>query len=540
MVSVDRLAVAEGEEGGAGGVAFGLGAAGQVVDAAEGEHLAAVFGGGDVADGFALGADDGAFGAEVAVGVDFELGAAVAEDRLGDDGDHVGALDLAGDDEGGGLVVGVGGAGADAGDEVLRRAGELAVPFSVGGAGGEGDEGGAGGGGAVEHGEGVGADDAAAEVAVAVAGAGLAGGDVAHHRAGVAADLVRGVHGRAAGRGALPRGVRAAGVGVRIRSKKMGGASRGLSARRAARTTWGRAGRWAMGRPGAIRHITGRASQRIFSGSFIGRRPAGRALPRRRAGGRRRGAYLQQEDGGVIARPPGAEGGADDVGEGGEVGDRVAGGVADGGEDGRGGGDEDVLAEALGAEGAFGVGGLDEDGLDFRDVADGGDEVVVQVVGAAGEVFLHEREADALGDAALDLAFGEGGVDGAAEVVGGGELQELHGAEGGVDGELGDLGAVAVDGVGGALAVGVEGGGGRVVAFLGGEDVALGSAGRVVRSRVRAPDDFEAAGGEGEAGVGAGVGVAEDGGAQAAGGGEGGVAGDVGLAGGGGLCRRPA
>ena len=114
---LDRLAVAEREQGGAGGAALGLRAAGQVLDAAEREHLAAVLGGGDVADRLAAGADDGALGAEVAVGVDLHLGAAVAEDRLGDDGDDVGALDLAGDDERGGLVVGVGGAGADAGDE---------------------------------------------------------------------------------------------------------------------------------------------------------------------------------------------------------------------------------------------------------------------------------------------------------------------------------------------------------------------------------------------------------------------------------------
>ena len=61
-------------------------------------------------------------GAEVAVGVDLHLDAAVAEDRLGDDGDDVGALDLAADDEGRGLVVGIGGAGADAGDEAVRAA----------------------------------------------------------------------------------------------------------------------------------------------------------------------------------------------------------------------------------------------------------------------------------------------------------------------------------------------------------------------------------------------------------------------------------
>ena len=43
-----------------------------------------------------------------------------------------------------------------------------------------------------------------------------------------------------------------------------------------------------------------------------------------------------------------------------------------------------------------------------------------------------------------------------------------------VDRELGDLRAVAVDGVGDALAVGVERRGRRVVALLGGEDVARG------------------------------------------------------------------
>ena len=57
---LDRLAVAEREEGGAGGAALGLRAAGQVPDAAEREHLRAVFGGGDVADRLAPGAHDGA------------------------------------------------------------------------------------------------------------------------------------------------------------------------------------------------------------------------------------------------------------------------------------------------------------------------------------------------------------------------------------------------------------------------------------------------------------------------------------------------
>src|SRR5690606_12604398 len=154
-----------------------------------------------------------------------------------------------------------------------------------------------------------------------------------------------------------------------------------------------------------------------------------------------------------------------------------------------------------------GVGGLDQDRPDLGDVADGGDQVVVQIVGAAGEVFLHQREADALGDAALDLALGQRRVDGAAEVVGGGDLQQPDGAEGGGDGELGDLGAVAVDGVGGALAIGVERRRGRVVAFFRGDDVALRVHGQGGEVEGAGAGDLEAGAGEREAGVGTGVGV---------------------------------
>ncbi len=43
----------------------------------------------------------------------------------------------------------------------------------------------------------------------------------------------------------------------------------------------------------------------------------------------------------------------------------------------------------------------------------------MQVFALAGEEFFHERHAQALGDAAFDLAFDESGVDGAAYVVDG-------------------------------------------------------------------------------------------------------------------------
>ena len=151
--------VGQREHGGAGDDALALAAARQVVDAAEREHLAAVFGGGDVADGLALGADRGAFGAEVAVGVDLHLEAAIAEHAFGDDGDHVDAVHLVADDEGRGFVVGIGCAGADGGERAVRQ-----------------------------QDEGVHAGEAAVHVAVAVAGAGLAGADAAEDGAGVAGD----------------------------------------------------------------------------------------------------------------------------------------------------------------------------------------------------------------------------------------------------------------------------------------------------------------------------------------------------------------
>ena len=47
-----------------------------------------------MADRLALGAHGGALVAEVAVGVDLHLDAAIAEDALGHHGDHVDALDL--------------------------------------------------------------------------------------------------------------------------------------------------------------------------------------------------------------------------------------------------------------------------------------------------------------------------------------------------------------------------------------------------------------------------------------------------------------
>ena len=111
----------------------------------------------------------------------------------------------------------------------------------------------------------------------------------------------------------------------------------------------------------------------------------------------------------------------------------------------------------LAPKGPAGRGILDQDAVDRRHVADGGDQVVVQVLAAAGEEFLHQREADALGDAALDLALDEGRVDGAADIVRGDDLQDPRRAEIAIDLELGEMRAEAVDRIRLALAVRIEG-----------------------------------------------------------------------------------
>src|SRR6476619_6245173 len=71
-------------------------------------------------------------GAEVAIGIDLHLEAAVAEDAFGDDRDEVDAVVLRGDDERRRLVVGISRPRADSRDEDrrvgVRRAEERAVP----------------------------------------------------------------------------------------------------------------------------------------------------------------------------------------------------------------------------------------------------------------------------------------------------------------------------------------------------------------------------------------------------------------------------
>ena len=168
---------------------FFLRAAGQMMDAAQRQHLRAVFAGGDVPDGLALRPDRRRLGAEIPIGVDLHLDAAVTEDAFGHHRDHVDAVDLGGHDERRRLVVGIGGAGADGGDENARLVNDLAVPV----AGGlERHQPPAMGHRALQHNMRIDAHQFAIVIGIAIAGARRARLDVAHDRTGIAADLVGG------------------------------------------------------------------------------------------------------------------------------------------------------------------------------------------------------------------------------------------------------------------------------------------------------------------------------------------------------------
>ena len=106
-----------------------------------------------------------------------------------------------------------------------------------------------------------------------------------------------------------------------------------------------------------------------------------------------------------VGLPPAQDGGAHAVGRRGHAvnahADRVMDGVQDRGR----GRDQRLLADALGAERADRRGVLDQDRLDRRHVADGRDQIVVQVLAAPRRELLHQRQAETLRDAALDLAL---------------------------------------------------------------------------------------------------------------------------------------
>src|SRR6056297_2638252 len=122
---------------------------------------------------------------EVPIGVDLHLDPAIGIDRLGHHGDEIDPLHIAADDEGGGLVIGIGGARAHATDEHIIPAQNLSIPFRFQ----ERSDLSSGPHPTVKYGQGVATHDLAVLVGIAVTSPDLARRNVAHHRAGIAADL---------------------------------------------------------------------------------------------------------------------------------------------------------------------------------------------------------------------------------------------------------------------------------------------------------------------------------------------------------------
>src|SRR3712207_4137053 len=131
--------------------------------------------------------------------------------------------------------------------------------------------------------------------------------------------------------------------------------------------------------------------------------------------------------------------------------------VVDGAENGRCGGDQRRFPYALCPERPERVWILDQIRLDRRHIADGRDQVIVEVLRAPRHELLHQSEAQPLGDAAMDLTLRQRRVDDATCVMRGDDGQHLAGAERGVYLHLGDLGRKAVSSVGYTLTIRVQG-----------------------------------------------------------------------------------
>ena len=168
----------------------------------------------------------------------------------------------------------------------------------------------------------------------------------------------------------------------------------------------------------------------------------------------------------------GEDRGAHAVGRGGDSPNAHAGGIVNRVEDCGGGGNQGLLADAFRAVRTDRGWIFDEDGFDRGHIADRGDQIIVEILALAGKEFFHQSHAQALRGAAFDLAFDESGIDGAANIVGGDDSKDAHGAEFDIDTDFGEMRAEAEDGVGIALAVFIERSGGRIECGFGGGDVA--------------------------------------------------------------------
>ena len=186
--------------------------------------------------------------------------------------------------------------------------------------------------------------------------------------------------------------------------------------------------------------------------------------------------------------------------------------MADSAEDRRRSGDQSRLANAFGAVGAERLFLLDNQHFDFGHVADCWNQIIVQIVAPPRHIFFHQREAEPLGDAALHLAFHLNRIDGAPDIMRGGDFQHLGGAQFHIHFDRGDLGGEAIRGVGRALTVLIQWDRRRVeraIPFEDGPIAASGKSGKVNLMTLSAIAHGDDMAGQLDCGIGAGIRVAQ-------------------------------
>src|ERR1700730_19273034 len=97
----------------------------------------------------------------------------------------------------------------------------------------------------------------------------------------------------------------------------------------------------------------------------------------------------------------------------------------------------------------------------------------MQVLAFAGEEFLHQRHAESLGDTALDLPLNQSGINGAAYIVCGDDLQNAHRPELDINSNFRHVSAESVHRIWNALAVLVEWAGRGIESLLGSQPVPI-------------------------------------------------------------------
>src|SRR5215469_263088 len=123
---------------------------------------------------------------------------------------------------------------------------------------------------------------------------------------------------------------------------------------------------------------------------------------------------------------PGSERLKHAVGGGRESSNAYPGGVVNGIQDRGSSRDNGVLAQAFRSAGSNRSRLLDKNRFHGRQVSNGRYQIVVKVFTPAGNKFLHQGEAQALGNASLNLAFGKPRIDGTTRVMRGSHFEYAH------------------------------------------------------------------------------------------------------------------